>query len=132
MEVKHFKTLFVYFLSLICYFIHVFLVHFAKDCKFYPIAIQSHSIDRKGVVFFVTLWEKQIAVMTNGNLGAESTLCAYMDQIADAGEQTRDRDLHRFGKGHKKAKAEVKAINDQCLKELAQGSTFNTTYNIVL
>jgi len=84
-EVRHLKTISVYF----------FLVRFTKDCKFYSISIPSLWIDENGNVFFVTLWERQIVIMTNGNLGAEiSTLCAYMDTIANADEQTRVRDLH--------------------------------------
>jgi len=63
-------------------------------------------------------------VMTNGNLGAEKAICAYIEQIVDAGEKIRVRNLHfklkakktgrhRFGKKAQVAKAEVKAINDQ-------------------
>ena len=72
--------------------------------------------------------------MTNGNLGAESTLCAYMDKIANADEQTRVRALHfklkakrtkdaisLANKNKGAAKAQVKAINAQRQKDLAQG-----------
>ena len=83
-------------------------------------------------------------MMTNGNLGAEKAICAYIEQIVDAGEKIRVRNLHfklkakrteeciASAKKNKEAKAEIKAINDQRQKDLAQGSTFNTTYYIVL